>query len=96
MEPPIPALVDYPRAVRYAQRGDKLAKGKDPIAVFYLAQAYEDERDGPKALEAIQRFGALVPAPPPGQKPSRSRLIYEKHLRQIQLLIKTGRLVASP
>ncbi len=95
MEPPIPSLADYPRAVRYAQRADQLSHGKSPIAVFYLAQAYENSLDGPRALESIQRFGALLPPTPAGQKPSRARAIYEKHLRQIQYLIKTGHLPAA-
>jgi tetratricopeptide (TPR) repeat protein len=95
MEPPIPSLADYPRAIRYAQRADQLTSGKNPVAVFYLAQAYENALDGPKALAALQRFGALLPPTPPGQKPSRFRSISEKHLRQIQYLIKTGRLPKS-
>jgi tetratricopeptide (TPR) repeat protein len=92
MEPPIPSLVDLPRAIRYAQRADKLTQGKNPVAVFYLAQAYEDALDGPQAMAALQRFGALLPPTPPGQKPSRARLIYEKHLKSIQYLVKTGHL----
>jgi tetratricopeptide (TPR) repeat protein len=92
LEPPIPALVDNARVVRYAQRSDQLAQGKDPIALFYLAQGYENLKDGPRALEAIQRFGALIPATPPGQPPSQRRLRYEKHLQRIQYLIKMGHL----
>lgn len=92
MEPPIPSLADYPRAVKYALRAVQLTQGKDLVALFYLAQAYENSLDGPRALDALQRFGALLPPAAPGQKPSRARLIYEKHLRQIQYLIKTGHL----
>ena len=35
---PTPGLLDFPRALRYAQRADALAKGKDTGAIFYIAQ----------------------------------------------------------
>ena len=56
--------------------------------VFYLAQGYENLLDGPKAMEAIQRLGVLAPEPSPGQPPSHRQLMYEKHLRRIQYLVK--------
>ena len=92
MNAPIPALLDYRRALRYALRADELTKGKDSGAVFYIAQCYEQLGDGPKALEAIQRELAILPPPVPGQNPSRNRLLMEKHLSRIQVLVKTGHL----
>ena len=89
---PVPSLIDYPRALRYAQRADQLAQGKDVSAIFYIAQCYEEMGDGPKALEAIRRDLALLPPPAPGEKPSRNRLLAERHLRRIESLIKTGHL----
>jgi hypothetical protein len=73
------------------QYRSRLAEGKDPVAVLYLTQAYENLGDGPKALETIQRGLASVPAPPPGQ-PSHRRMLLEKHLRRIQARIKTSHL----
>jgi hypothetical protein len=35
---PIPALLDFRRALAYAQRADELAKGKDSGAILYMAQ----------------------------------------------------------
>jgi len=88
----IPSLLDYRRALRYAQRADQLAKGQDIGAIFYTAQCYEQLGDGAKALEAVQRGMALFPPTAPGERPSRNRLLMEKHLRRIQALIKTGHL----
>jgi len=87
-----PSLLDYRRALGYAQRADQLAKGQDTAAIFYIAQCYEQLGDGPKALEAVQRALAILPPPAPGEKPSRNRLLLEKHLRRIQVLMKTGHL----
>jgi serine/threonine protein kinase len=89
---PIPALLDYRRALRYAQRADELARGKDRTAIFYVAQCYEQLGDGPKALEAVERGLATFPPPVPGEKLSRNRQMMEKHRRRIQVLIKTGHL----
>lgn len=86
------SLLDYPRALRYAQRADQLAKGQDTGAIFYIAQCYEQMGDGPRALEAVKRGLALFPATLPGEKRSRNRLLMEKHLRRIQVLIETGHL----
>ena len=91
MDSAVAALVDNARALRYAQRADQLAEGKDPIAIFYLTQAYENLRDGPHAMEAVERGLALVPAPAPGQQPSRKRMLMEKHLHRIETFLKTGR-----
>jgi tetratricopeptide (TPR) repeat protein/tRNA A-37 threonylcarbamoyl transferase component Bud32 len=92
MNAPIPALNDYRRALRYAQRSNELAKGKDSGAFFYIAQCYEQLGDGPRALDAIQHDLALLPPTPSGEKPSRNRMLAEKHLRRIEALIKTGKL----
>jgi hypothetical protein len=40
----------------------------------------------------VQRGLATFPPQVPGEKPSRNRLLMEKHRRRIQVLIKTGRL----
>jgi serine/threonine protein kinase/tetratricopeptide (TPR) repeat protein len=88
----IPSLLDYRRALGYAQRADQLANGKDFGAIFYIAQCYEQLGDGPKALEAVERGLATLPPLATGEKPSRNRLLMEKHQRRIQVLIKTGRL----
>lgn len=84
---PIEPLNDYHRALGYARRADQLSNGKDVAALFYMAQCYEQLHDGPKALEAIKRDLALIPAPGPGEKPSRNRELAEKHLRLIQGMI---------
>jgi tetratricopeptide (TPR) repeat protein len=88
----IPSLLDYRRALGHAQRADQLANGKDLGAIFYIAQCYEQLGDGPKALEAVERGLATFPPLATGEKPSRNRLLMEKHQRRIQVLIKTGRL----
>ncbi len=88
----IPSLLDYRRALAYAQRADQLANGKDFGAIFYIAQCYEQLGDGPKALEAVERAMATFSPLAPGEKPSRNRLLLEKHQRRIQVLIKTGHL----
>jgi len=92
MVTPIPALRDYPRALRYALRADELSNGKEPTAVAYLAMAYANTGDAPKALETVERGLAIVPAAAPGQNPSEARLNLENELRDIKILIKTGKL----
>jgi eukaryotic-like serine/threonine-protein kinase len=88
----VPSLLDYQRALRYALRADELAKGKDTGAIFYIAQCYEMLGDGSKALETVNRGLATLPPSVPGEKPSRNRLLMEKHLRRIQILIESGHL----
>lgn len=85
-------LADFRRALDYAQRSDKLAQGKDHGAIFMICQAYEQLGDGAKAMEAVQRGLALLPPPAPGETPSRNRALFEKHLKRVETLIKTGRL----
>jgi tetratricopeptide (TPR) repeat protein len=92
MVTPIRGLRDYPRALLYAKRADQLSGGKEPGAIIYLAQAYANTGDAPKALATVERGLALVAPSPPGQKPSEVRKALEDEQRDIRILIKTGRL----
>ena len=95
METPVPSLRDYARALRYAKRADELSGGKEPGAIIYLAQAYANTGDPEKALATVRRGLALVAPPAPGQKPSEVRQALEDDQRDIQILMKTGRLPAG-
>jgi hypothetical protein len=92
MTAPVMGLRDYARALGYAKRADQLGGGKSPEAIAYLAQAYANTGDAPKALETIQRALALVAPPPPGQKASDTRQTLEDELKGIQSLLAGGRL----
>ena len=95
MVSPILSLRDYPRALRYAQRADELSNGKEPTAIAYLAMAYANNGDGQKALEAVERGLAIVPAAKAGEKPSDARQNLENEERDIKIFIKTGKLPAD-
>jgi tetratricopeptide (TPR) repeat protein len=60
----VKSLRDYPAALRFALRADELAKGKNPGALGYLAEAYALNNNFPKALEAAQHGLALTPESP--------------------------------
>jgi hypothetical protein len=72
-----------------------LSGGKEPGAIIYLAQAYANTGDAPKAMETVERGLALVAPAPPGQKPSEVRKALEDEQRDIGILIKTGTLPAG-
>jgi tetratricopeptide (TPR) repeat protein len=95
MVSPILTLRDYPRALQYARRADELSNGKEPTAIAYLAMAYANNGDGPKALETVERGLGLVPGPAPGQKASDARQNLENEERDIKIFIKTGHLPAD-
>jgi tetratricopeptide (TPR) repeat protein len=95
MVSPILTLRDYPRALRYALRADELSNGKEPTAIAYLAMAYANAGDGPKALQTVERGLAIVPGPAPGEKRSGARENLEDEERDIKIFIKTGHLPAD-
>jgi non-specific serine/threonine protein kinase/serine/threonine-protein kinase len=66
-------LRDYPRALVYARKAAELGNYKDSLALESLADAYWRNGDFAGARVAIDRALALVPAPQPGEKPSRAR-----------------------
>ena len=89
---PAPSLIDYPRALRYAQRADQFAQGKDVSAIFYIAQCYEaNGRRTQGARSHPARSGAPA-ASRAGREAFSNRLLAERHLRRIESLIKTGHL----
>ncbi len=90
MVTPVMSLRDYPRALRYAQQADEISHGREATALAYLAMAYANVGEAEKALDTVQRGLAMVPAPPPGQKPSQARENLENELRDIRILIRTG------
>jgi eukaryotic-like serine/threonine-protein kinase len=69
----VPSLRDYPAALRFAQRADELASGKNPAALGYLAEAYALNKNYPKAADAAQRALDVTPPTKPGEPPSRLR-----------------------
>ena len=80
----LPALRDYPSALRFALRADQLAAGKNPAALGYLAEAYGLNKNYPKAVEAAQRALAVTPATKPGEPPSRLRQWLQDELKEYQ------------
>jgi tetratricopeptide (TPR) repeat protein len=66
----IESLRDYPAALRYALKADELAKGKNPAALGYLAEAYALNGDFPKAVAAAKRGLAVTPPPKAGDASS--------------------------
>ena len=89
MVTPVLSLRDYPRALRYALRADQLSNGRGSV---YLPMAYANNGEAAKALDVVERFMTMFPAPPPGQKPSDARQNLENERRDIKILIKTGHL----
>jgi eukaryotic-like serine/threonine-protein kinase len=73
----VKSLRDYPAALRFATRADELAKGKNPGALGYLAEAYALNDNLPKAVEAAQRGLALIP-----DSPSQLRKWLEDEVKQ--------------
>jgi tetratricopeptide (TPR) repeat protein len=80
----VKSLRDYPAALRFALRADELAKGKNPAALGYLAEAYALNNDFAKAIEAAQRGLALTPPAKPGESPSQLRKWLEDEVKQYQ------------
>ena len=69
----VPALRDYPAALRFAQRANQLAEGKNPGVLGYLAEAYALNKNYSKAAESAERgLGDMGPTKP-GEPPSRLR-----------------------
>jgi tetratricopeptide (TPR) repeat protein len=80
----VKSLRDYPAALRFALRADEQAKGKNPAALGYLAEAYSLNNDTPKALDAAQRALALMPPTKPGDSPSQLRKWLEDEVKEYQ------------
>ncbi|MGD0363980.1 MAG: protein kinase [Bryobacteraceae bacterium] len=80
----VKSLRDYPAALRFALRADEAAKGKNPAALGYLAEAYSLNNDTPKALDAAQRALALMPPTKPGDSPSQLRNWLEAEVKEYQ------------
>ena len=80
----IPALRDYPAALRFALRADQLASGKNPAALGYLAEAYGLNKNYPKAAEAAERALAVTPPTKTGEPPSRLRQWLQDELKEYQ------------
>ena len=80
----VKSLRDYPAALRFALRADEQAKGKNPAALGYLAEAYSLNNDTPKALDAAQRALSLMPPTKPGDSPSQLRKWLEDEVKEYQ------------
>jgi eukaryotic-like serine/threonine-protein kinase len=78
------ALRDYPAALRFALRADQLAKGGNPGALGYLAEAYSLNGDPRHAVESVRRGLAAMPPAKPGDAPSRLRKWLEDELADYQ------------
>ena len=79
-----PSLRDYPAALRFALRADRLANGKNPGALGYLAEAYALNKDYQNAVEAAERALTIVPPPKPGEPVSRLRQWLQDELKEYQ------------
>ena len=87
----LPALRDYPAALRFALRADREAQGKNPAALGYLAEAYALNNDYPKAVEAAKRGLFLIPPTKTGEAPSKLRLwLQDELLAQYQAKLAKG------
>jgi tetratricopeptide (TPR) repeat protein len=80
----VKSLRDYPAALRYAQRADQVAQGKNPAVLGYLAEVWSLNGDNAKAVAAAQRGLALVPPTKPGAPPSQLRKWLEDEVKQYQ------------
>jgi hypothetical protein len=80
----IPALRDYPTALRFALRAEQLSSGKNPAVLGYLAEAYGYKQNYPKAVEAAERGLSVTPATKPGDPPSRLRNWLQDELKEYQ------------
>jgi len=80
----LPALRDYPAALRFALRADQVAGGKDPAALGFLAEAYALNKNYPQAASAAQRGLGLAPAPKPGEPASQLRQWLQQELTEYQ------------
>jgi tetratricopeptide (TPR) repeat protein len=80
----VKSLRDYPAALRFALRADQLAKGGNPGALGYLAEAYALNDNLPKASEAAQRGLAITPPAKPGESPSQLRKWLEDEVKEYQ------------
>jgi eukaryotic-like serine/threonine-protein kinase len=78
----IPSLRDYPTALRFALRADKLASGKNPAVLGYLAEAYGLNKYFLQALDAASKGLAETPAPKAGEKPSQLRQWLEDEVKE--------------
>jgi tetratricopeptide (TPR) repeat protein len=83
-ETQVQSLRDYPAALRFGLRADRLANGKNPGALGYLAEAYALNKDYQNAVEAAERALAIVPAPKPGEPVSRLRQWLQDELKEYQ------------
>lgn len=80
----VKSLRDYPAALRFATRADQLAKGRNPAALGYLAEAYALNDDFPKAIAAAQRGLEITPPTKPGEPPSQLRKWLEDEVKEYQ------------
>jgi len=83
-ETQVPYLRDYPAALRFALRADRLAAGKNAGALGYLAEAYALNKDYPKAVDAAERGLAITPPTKPGEPISRLRQWLQDELKEYQ------------
>lgn len=83
-ETEVTSLRDYPAALRFALRADRLASGKNPAVLGYLAEAYGLNKNYPKAVDAVQRGLAVTPPTKPGEPTSRLRQWLEDELKEYQ------------
>ena len=80
----VPALRDYPTALRFALRADRLAAGKSAPVLGYLAESYALNRKFPEALQAAKRGLSVTPEPRPGEAPSQLRQWIESEVKEYQ------------
>jgi hypothetical protein len=70
-------LHDYAAALRFALRADRLAGGRNPAAVGYLAEAFALDKHFPSAARAAKRALAITPQPKPGEPASQLRKLLQ-------------------
>jgi tetratricopeptide (TPR) repeat protein len=87
----IESLRDYPAALRFALHADELAKGKNPAALGYLAEAYALNDKFPEAAEAARKGVALTPAPKPGEAASQLYSWLQGEVKEYEGKAKTGK-----
>ena len=72
-ETAVKPLRDYHAALAYALRADRLAKGKNPAVLGYLAETYSLLGDPANALASARRGLAILPPVKPGEARSQLR-----------------------
>ncbi len=80
----VKSLRDYPAALRFALRANDLAKGQNPAALGYLAEAYALNQNFAKAVEAAQQGLAITPPTKEGESPSQLRKWLEDEVKEYQ------------